>query len=390
MDVTPERLDELKSEVIASVDALQTDLVAVSRDVWSSPELAFEEHHAHALLTGTLAQHGFEVTRHAYGLDTAFEASWGRPDAAGPLLAVICEYDALPEIGHACGHNIIAAAGVGAALAATSAADALDGRLVVLGTPAEEGGGGKVHLIDAGAFEGIDAAMMVHPADADLDSFWAIAVQQLVVRYEGRAAHAAAAPEEGLNALDAAVAGYVNVAMLRQHIASHERLHGVFIEGGDKPNVVPHRASMHWFVRSGTDESLRALLPRVEAALLAGAAATGCSADIEWLNPAYTELRPHGGLDSLFAANLARTGRTIASRDTATSFIGSTDMGNVSHLLPSLHPMIAAAPPGTAIHTAEFARHAGSELGDAAVIDGAKAMAMTLVDLWADPTPLER
>ncbi|NLA37387.1 MAG: M20 family metallopeptidase, partial [Actinobacteria bacterium] len=314
---------------------------------------------------------------------------YGRPHVEGPVIAIVCEYDALPEVGHACGHNIIAAAGIGAALGAASVADALDGRLVVYGTPAEEGGGGKVHMIERGAFADVDAAMMVHPADADLDAFWAIAIQELHVEYHGKAAHAAAAPELGLNALDAAVLGYMNIAALRQHIATNERIHGIFVNGGDKPNVVPHRSSMQWYVRSGTLESLEHLKVRVLAALEAGAAATGCTMTYSWPNPAYEDLVPNAPLDAVYAANAATLGRVVDPRDNRPEFMGSTDMGNVSHLVPSLHPMIQAAPEGVAIHTAEFARHAGGEMGDQAVLDGALAMALTVADLWADPSLID-
>ncbi len=191
---------------------------------------------------------GLAVEAHAYGLDTAFVA---RAGSTGPTIAVCCEYDALPGIGHACGHNIIAAAGLGAGLAAAVVADELGGRVVVLGTPAEEGGGGKVHMIDAGAFDDVDAAVMVHPAGGDLRAMNVIAVHRVLVTYHGQAAHAAAFPHKGRNALDAAVLGYMNVAALRQHIRPEERLHGIFTEAGDKPNIVPARAAAEWYVRAG-------------------------------------------------------------------------------------------------------------------------------------------
>lgn len=379
--------DAAKRLVGERIAARRDDLLRVSHDIWDHPELCYEEHHAHDLLTGVLDDAGFAVERSAFGLDTAFAARLGSGD--GPTVAVLCEYDALPGIGHACGHNIIAAAGLGAALGAAGVVDETGGNLVVLGTPAEEGGGGKIAMIDAGAFDGIDAAVMVHPADADLDSFWALAIHELHVHYEGRAAHAAAAPERGRNALDAAVLGYTAVAALRQHIGRGERIHGIFTHGGDKPNVVPHRASTHWYVRSGDRDGLDALKPRVLAALESGAAATGCTVTHEWgPSPAYDDLVLHPALDALYAANLAATGRTVASRDLRPEFMGSTDMGNVSHLVPSLHPMIKAAPDGVAIHTEEFAAHARGPLGDGAVVDGALALAHTLVDLWRRPDVL--
>ena len=229
-----------KERIAAEIDRRADLLIDASHRLHQHPELAFEERFAHELLTGILAADGLEVQRHAYGLETAFVA---RAGSRGPTIAVLCEYDALPGVGHACGHNIIGTAGLGAGLAAATLADELGGRVVIMGTPAEEGGGGKVLMADEGAFEGIDAAMMVHPAGGDLIAMNAIAIQQILVAYEGVAAHAAAYPHRGRNALDAAVLGYMNVAALRQHIRPTERVHGVFIKSGDKPNIVPKEAS---------------------------------------------------------------------------------------------------------------------------------------------------
>jgi amidohydrolase len=304
-------------------------------------------------------------------------------------VAVLCEYDALPGIGHACGHNIIGAAGVGAGIAAAALADEVGGRLLVLGTPAEEGGGGKVALAEVGAFEGVDAAMMVHPAGLDLARITAIAIHQVQVTYHGRAAHAAAAPHLGRNALDAAVLGYQNVAALRQHIRPDERIHGIFTEAGTAPNVVPERASTFWYVRSPTVAGLAELEPRVLAALEAGAAATGCTVEHQWQDPAYADMVDNEALIERYRRNLARSGRSLLEPDRDQAVVGSTDMGNISHLVPSIHPMIAVSPPDVAIHTADFARFAGSDAGDRAVLDGARAMAATVLDLWAEPGALE-
>lgn len=379
--------DRAKADVAAAVDRLADVLLDASHDIHANPELCFAEHHAHDLLTGVLEGEGLEVERGAYGQPTGFAARAGSGD--GPTLAVLCEYDALPGIGHGCGHNIIAAAGLGAGLAAATVADELGGRLVVLGTPAEEGGGGKVFMAEQGAFDGVDAAMMVHAADADLTRISAIAVQQVIARYRGRAAHAAAAPHKGNNALDAAVLGYQAVAALRQHIRPDERIHGVFVDGGDKPNIVPDRAATHWYVRSPRLRTLDELKPRVLACLQAGADATGCTMEHEWLEPVYADMLDNGPLLDAFAANSAALGRPLAPPSTATAVVGSTDMGNVSHLVPSIHPIVQAAPPGVAIHTEDFAGHAASPTGDAAVLHGAKAMAGTLVDLWTRPELLE-
>lgn len=369
----------LKDRACDHVERIAGELLDVSHDIWEHPELGFEEHHAHDLLSGHLEAAGLETVRGAYGLDTAFEA---RAGSSGPEIGVICEYDALPGIGHACGHNIIAAAGLGAGLAAASVAEAAGGRVRVLGTPAEEGGGGKVFMARAGALEGLEAAMMVHPADADMSSMTCIAVHQLEVAYHGRSSHAAAAPERGVNALDAAVLGYMAVAALRQHIGERERIHGVFTDGGGKPNIVPERAAMHWYVRAPDTEALEALEPRVLAALRSGAEATGATMTHEWKDPAYADMVTSDRLLASFAQNMESLGRALDPAD-AEPVVGSTDMGNVSHEVPSIHPMIAVAPRGVAIHTPEFARHARSEAGDRAVLDGAKALACTVIDAWA-------
>ena len=379
-------LEDAKARICDEVDRRADALLAVSHDIHAHPEENFTEHHAHDVLTERLESDGLTVERHAYGLDTAFAATAG---ADGPTVAVLLEYDALPGIGHACGHNIIAAAGLGAGLAAAALADELGGRVRILGTPAEEGGGGKVFMLERGAFEGVDAAMMVHPADADLRWMTAIAIHRLDVVYTGRSAHAAAAPWLGRNALDAAVLGYMNVAALRQHIRPEERIHGVFTDGGDKPNIVPARAAMNWYVRAGTAEALEPLKERVLDALRAGATATGCSMEHAWLDPPYADLRPNAPMVDLYADNAVRVGRQVSVPTPETDVIGSTDMGNVSYAVPSIHPMIAVAPPGISIHTPEFATHAGGAAGDAAVLDGAKTMAMTVADLWLSPSALD-
>ena len=354
-------------------------LIDASHDIHANPELNYAEHFAHDRLTDLLEQEGLRVERHAFGLDTAFAA---RAGTTGPTIAVLCEYDALPGIGHGCGPNIIATAGLGAGLAAAALAEEAGGQVVVLGTPAEEGGGGKIRMARAGAFDGIDAAMMVHPAGFDLTRMQAIAVQEVVATYTGEAAHAAAFPHRGRNALDAAVLGYVNVAALRQHIRPEERIHGVFLEAGEKPNIVPSRASTEWMVRASSIRALGPLKDRVGACLEAGAAAAGCEVDLQWKDVVYADMLDNELMVDLYRANSTQLGRTPIEPDPRYVVVGSTDMGNVSYVVPSIHPMIQAAPPGTPIHTPEFATHAGSGLGDDAVVHGATAMAWTVADLW--------
>lgn len=378
-------LDDVKERMCGEVDRRAADLLDLSHTLHGDPELGFAEHRAHDRLADLLEAAGLSVERHAYGVETGFRAEAGDN---GPTVAVLCEYDALPGLGHACGHNIIGTAGLGAGLAAAAVAAGGTGRVVVLGTPGEEGLGGKVVMADAGALDGVDAALMIHPAGADLTRMDAIAVQQIKVTYHGRAAHAAAAPERGRNALDAAVLGYTNVAALRQHLAPGERVHGIFTDAGTAPNVVPARAAMHWYIRSPRFASLEPLKDRVFACLQAGATAAGCRMEHEWIDPAYADMVDNRPMLECYVANAAALGRTVTEPDDRSRVVGSTDMGNVSYLVPSIHPMIRVAPPDVAIHTQEFVTWAASPEGDAAVIDGAKAMAMTVADLWLRPDVL--
>jgi len=379
----------LKATVCNFIDSISDELISLSHEIHSEPELNYAEHRAHdrcvELLRGFAEKQKIEIEPSAFSLPTAFRASAG---TTGPKIAVFCEYDALPGIGHACGHNIIAAAGLGAGLAAAMVADDAQGRIDILGSPAEEGGGGKVVMIDQGALADVDAAMMIHPADIDLRWMTTIAVSQVEVHYYGKSAHAAAFPWEGINALDAAVLGYMNVAALRQHIRPAERIHGVFLDGGEKPNIVPAHSSMYWFIRAETTEHLKELEPRVLAALLAGAEATGCTMTYEWVNHAYDHLRRNEPLENLFSRNAEAVGRKMLHPEVGKMVTGSTDMGNVSQVVPSIHPMLAVSPEGVGIHTPEFEQWAASASGDKAVVDGAKAMAMTIVDLWTNPDSL--
>jgi amidohydrolase len=385
MEPTP--LSEAKARLAAEIDKRADLLIDVSHQIHANPELCFEERFAHDLLTGVLEGEGLAVARSARGVATAFEAAAG---SSGPRVAVVCEYDALPGIGHACGHNVIAAAGLGAGLAAAALADALGGRVLVVGTPAEEGGGGKVPLIDGGTFADVEAALMVHPADADLAAMDVVALHQLHVTYAGEAAHAAAAPHRGRNALDAAVLGYVNVAALRQHIDPSERVHGIITDGGDRPNIVPHFARAEWIVRSSTVSRLEALERRVLTCLQAGTDAAGCEMQVEWIDPVYADMIDNAAIVERYRANALALGRTVRAPSPSARVVGSTDMGNVSYALPAIHPMIQVAPPGVPIHTPAFAGFAAGPEGDRAVIDGAKTLAFTVADLWLDAGLVER
>ncbi len=378
-------VEALKREVCEVVDRLRDDLLRVSRAIHARPELAFEEREAAALLVKTLRDAGLDVADGAYGLETAFAAEFGA--ARGPCVAVLAEYDALPGVGHACGHNLIATAGVGAGLALAALGARLPGRVRVLGTPAEERGGGKELMARAGALEGVDAAMMIHPASVNVVNMPCVCMSEVDVVYRGRAAHAAAMPERGINALDALVLAYQGVAALRQHIRPTERIHGIITDGGRAPNVVPERAEGRFYVRAASAAELAELKPRVEGCFRAGAAATGAELELVWGDVDYLDIRYNEPLASAFRANAERLGREFFPYDRLPpSLQGSTDMGNVSQRVPSIHPMLAAAPVHCTIHNPEFAKWAGSELGDTAALDGAKALAMTALDYLADPS----
>ncbi len=374
---------ELKDRVCQAVDRMRDELLRISRAIHANPELAFEEHEAASLLVAALREAGLEVETGVHGLETAFSAEFGADGS--PCVALLAEYDALPKMGHACGHNLIATASVGAGLALASLADCLPGRVRVLGTPAEEHGCGKELMAREGALDGVDAALMMHPSSVNLVSMPCIAMAELEVRYRGQSAHAAAMPERGVNALDAMVVGYQAVAALRQHIARDERIHGIITDGGQSPNVVPERTAGRFYVRAANEQNLAPLKQRVEACFRAGAEATGADVEIEWGAADYLDLRFNEPLATAFRTNAETLGREFFPIDKLPPSVqGSTDMGNVSHRVPSIHPMLAAAPLHCTIHNPEFAKWAGSEMGEAAALDGAKALAMTALDFFAD------
>jgi amidohydrolase len=379
----------LKEEIRAAVDGMRDELLGVARAIHAKPELAFEEHEAAALLVGLLRKVGLEVSQGVYGLETAFSAEFG--PAEGPCVALLAEYDALPEIGHACGHNLIATSSVGAALALAGLGERLPGRVRLLGTPAEEQGCGKELMAREGAFEGIDAAMMMHPSSLNMETMPCIAMAELEIVYHGRAAHAAAMPQQGVNALDAMMIGYQAVAALRQHIGGDERIHGIITDGGQAPNIVPERTAGHFYTRAANFETLEPLKRRVEACFRAGAEATGCEIEVHWGAADYRDILFNEPLAAAFRANAETLGREFFPWERLPASIrGSSDMGNVSYRVPSIHPLLAASPLDVTIHNPDFEKWAGSEMGDAAALDGAKALAMTALDFFGDADLRER
>jgi amidohydrolase len=376
-------VEQLKRRAIEVVDRLREDLIRVSRAIHAEPELAFEEHSAVALLTETARKAGLQVKAGVYGLETAFEAEIGA--AQVPAVAILAEYDALPGIGHACGHNLIATSALGAALALAELGPELPGRVRLLGTPAEERGGGKELMARAGALDGVDAALMMHPAGINLITMPCIAIAEVEVLYRGESAHASAMPERGVNALDALVTAYQAIAQLRQHIRATERIHGIITDGGQAPNIVPERAAGRFYVRARNAGDLEPLKRRVEGCFRAGAEATGAKLELAWGAVDYHDLDTNWPLARAFQTNAEALGREFFPHERIPPGVqGSTDMGNISHRVPSIHPMLAAAPRHVTIHHPEFAKWAASELGDGAALDGAKALAMTALDYLCD------
>jgi amidohydrolase len=372
-----------------AVGRLGPELVALSHDVHAHPEEGFAEHRTVRVVAELLQRQGVDVQVGVHGLETALRASTSSGN--GPHVAVLAEYDALPGVGHACGHNVICASAVGAFLAARAVlagelGSRLGGTVTLLGTPAEEGGGGKETMARNGALDGVDAVVMLHPFSADVADHPFLGRRQLEVRYTGVAAHASAQPFMGRNALDAVVAGYQSVAMLRQHIPPSDRVHGVILEGGERPNVVPASASARYYLRSAEPDTLRDLAARVEAIMVAAAAMTGCGYELTWdAQPAYLPVRHNTTLAARWARHQERRGRRVLARGVVPEFLtGSTDLGNLSVRVPSIHPMIAISGPGVAMHTVEFAQAAASEAGDRAVLDGAAGLAGTVLDVLAD------
>ncbi|HEY8489382.1 MAG TPA: M20 family metallopeptidase [Dehalococcoidia bacterium] len=369
----------LKQAVAREVDAQRRDLVELSLRIHANPELGFQEHQASAWLADYLEARGFAVERGICGLPTAFRAEAGRE---GPSVAFLAEYDALPGIGHGCGHNIIAASAVGAGVATARVLERTGGRVLVIGTPAEEIYGGKCYLVERGAFAGVDAAMLTHPGSRNWAFARSLACVEVTVEYTGRAAHAAARPEEGINALDALVLAYGGIAALRQHIREGARIHGIITEGGQAPNVVPERAAGTFLVRAEDDAYLDQLLERVLGCFRAGAEATGARLEYRVSPARYAAMRTNGPLAEAYARNLRALGRELTEPEGRS--MGSTDMGNVSAVVPAIHPSIAIAPAGTPGHSAAFAEAACGEGGHAGLLDAARAMAMTAVDFLTD------
>jgi amidohydrolase len=378
-----------KEHAGATVSAARERLVGLSEQLHAHPETAWEEHDAVRWVGDVLAGAGFDVTPAYLGLETAFLATYG----SGPFRLGLCaEYDALPGLGHACGHNLIAASSVGAALALAPLADELGLTIEVYGTPAEEGGGGKIELLDRGAFAGLDLAMMAHPAPVDVAEARPFAVSHSHVTYRGRAAHAAAYPEQGVNAADAFTVAQVAVGLLRQQLPPSVRVHGLVTRGGEAPNAIPERTEGRWYVRAESLAELAEVEEKVWRCFEAGALATGCELEVTPESKPYAEFRADAAALAAYRTNAEALGRTFADGGTASRMNrASTDMGNVSQVVPAIHPYIGIGSLPAINHQREFGAQCVGDLADRALLDGAIALAWTAVDrAAADPIAEER
>jgi len=380
--MTTASLDTLKAQVIAAVDRRREDLIDLAKRIHAHPEVAFEETQASAWISAFARDAGFEVQAPAGGLETAFAAT-KEGTSPGPRIAFLAEYDALPKLGHACGHNLIAAASAGAALGLVEGLDELPAAILLIGTPAEEGGGGKVILADAGVFDGIDAAMMFHPSARTILWQHGLARRKLSIEFFGLAAHASGSPEDGINALDATLQTFASINALRQHSPTTSRIHGIITDGGEAPNIVPDHSASLFYVRALDDASCDALLERVKRCAEGAATATGATLKLEMLG-SYKALRTNMALAETFQANAESLGWSFEDNDPMRR-IGSTDMANVSHVVPAIHPYLSIGPSDMPGHSTAFAEAADSPKGHDAMLAAAKILAMTAVDLIHNP-----
>jgi amidohydrolase len=367
--------------------AVLPDALDLSHWVHANPEIAFQEVQAALRTADLLRRHGFEVTAPAGGLDTAFVARW-RGERPGPVIAYAGEYDALPEIGHGCGHNLMCSSSAGAAIAVASVLGRdFGGEVRFIGTPAEEAGNGKIHLIDAGLFADVDACLQIHPSDSNSAEVLALAITEVGVTFHGKTAHASGDPWLGKNALDAIVLLYTMVAQWRQHLKHGERVHGIITHGGAAPNIVPDLTEGRWYLRTPVDADLDAMIERFSAMADAAALASGCTVElaIDPTNRCRTMVN-NPTLLEIWRHHLADAG---IDDDPIDPNAGSTDMANVSHEVPTIHPYLQIAPRGTPGHSREFAAHAGGEDGDRVLEHAIGILAATGLELIRNPDKVE-
>ena len=380
--------------VTAAIDELRDELIDISLDIHAHPELNYEEHHASAVLTEALERHGFDVERGVGNVETAFRATIKGGAGDGPTVAFLAEYDALPEIGHGCGHNLIAISNLGAALGAKAVAEELSGRVVILGTPAEEGGGGKLQLIDAGVFDSVDVALSSHPSsntttiptDIPIDEKWSLAMVGFRYVYHGKASHAAAAPQDGVNALNAVIRLFTGIDALRQHLRSDVRIHGVITDGGLAANVVPDFAAANFMLRCLDREYLGEVTDKVRAVAEGAALMTGATLEVLDADPLYDNVRPNAALSRIAKGHAEAVGLPLDPAPPGAGKGGaSTDFGNVSQVVPAYYTRFAVSKDPVPGHSLAMVAAAKTDLAHDNAIAVAKLLALTACDLISSP-----
>lgn len=374
----------MKQQVTGFIEFIRDELISVSRYIHDNPEEGYREFKAQEILTSTLEKYGFSIEKNFLGLGTEFRASIG---SGSPNIAFLCEYDALPGIGHGCGHNIIGTAGMAAAIGLSRVLEEAGGRVTVLGTPAEETSGAKAIMAEKGVFEDIDAAIMVHPSDITSESGTSLALDALEFTFEGKPSHAAANPEQGINALNACIETFNLINALRQHVTPDIRIHGIIAEGGTAPNIVPERAIARFYVRSMKRHVLDEVSEKVKNCARAAAMGVGAKVKIRNYEASYDNMITNHTLSRIFCHNLKESG--IIDIKAPSSSFGSIDMGNVSHMVPAIHPFIKICDEGTPSHTREFASAASGPLAEENMIKAACAMALTGLDIITNNNLLE-
>ncbi|XP_071334484.1 peptidase M20 domain-containing protein 2-like [Trachinotus anak] len=393
-----ELLVELKQRVGCCVDEARAKLHSLSQDIWSHPELAYEERKAHDRLVEFFSQEqGWKVDSH-FTLETAFRATWrAEGSEQGDVVNVgfLCEYDALPDIGHACGHNLIAEAGAAAALGLKAVLESAQNVLIpvqvtVLGTPAEEDGGGKIDMIREGAFDGLDVVFMAHPSKEDATYLPCVAEHDVTVKYHGKASHASAYPWEGVNALDAAVLCYNNLSVLRQQMKPDWRVHGIIKHGGVKPNIIPAFTELEFYLRTPSRSELPVLKAKAERCFRSAAMATGCEVEVEFARNKYDNMLRNATLEGLYKRNGQALGMDFTTdKDVLSNESGSTDFGNVTFVVPGIHPYFYIGS-NALNHTEEYTVAAGDDRAQFFTIRTAKALAMTALDMLLCPELRQR
>ena len=373
---------EIREDVIKSIDSSKERLMEIARFIHDNPELGFEEYKASAILTDELAKYGFQIEE--MDMKTAFRASLG---SAKPEIVFLAEYDALPGIGHGCGHNLICTASIGAAIGLASVMHKLAGTIVVLGTPAEETSGTKVSMVKNGVFKDVDAAMMFHPSNKNVVESTSLAMDAIEFTFKGKAAHAAESPHKGINALDGVILFFNAINALRGCVKEDVRMHGIITEGGEAPNIVPEKAASRFYIRASTREYLNEVVEKVKNCARGASLATGTELKIRDYENSFKDLVTNHALAELFKHELSNLG--VKEIYPKLEMKGSTDMGDVSHVVPAIHPYLSIAPESVALHTKEFAAAANSKTGHETMILAAKAMAMTALNLITSPDALK-